>query len=100
MSSKRSSASTNERLFACTNCHKRCKFEDLSSCQQLCKVSVLSVQLLSTDCTFGNLVIYKLDPFLGMCEVKNKLSSVLSQSVERLFTIQTLARTVISFTNH
>lgn len=30
--------SKSEKLFACTNCHKRCKFEDLSSSQQLCKV--------------------------------------------------------------
>ena len=28
-----------EMLFACTNCHRRCKFEDLSASQQLCKVN-------------------------------------------------------------
>ena len=31
---------TKEALFACTHCHKRCKFEELSSTQQLCKVRV------------------------------------------------------------
>lgn len=36
MASKHSTSS--EKLFACTNCHKRCKFEDLSPNQQLCKV--------------------------------------------------------------
>ena len=34
-----------EMLFACTNCHRRCKFEELSANQQLCKVRHLSTPL-------------------------------------------------------
>lgn len=38
MASRHGTSSLSEKLFACTNCHKRCKFEDLSSNQQLCKL--------------------------------------------------------------
>lgn len=39
-----------DMLFACTNCHRRCKFEELSANQQLCKVRhLLNVTLVVSD---------------------------------------------------
>ena len=40
-----STTGTGDMLFACTNCFKRCKFEELSSSQQLCKVSDCGLDL-------------------------------------------------------
>ena len=45
-----STAGTEDMLFACTNCYKRCKFEELSSSQQLCKVIICCV----TSTTISN----------------------------------------------
>ncbi len=38
-----SNSEKSQMLFACTHCHHRCKFEELSGSQQLCKVCELSL---------------------------------------------------------
>lgn len=51
--SSQSTSGSSDMLFACTNCHKRAKFEDLSTTQQLCKTCRKQFPLVT--CTYCRL---------------------------------------------